>query len=78
MTPNEFRPAQSLDEANDRLRAAEQALNKARRRLRRSVYMASPAEQEAMRKKMEATTWIDGFELLARLKAEVAEHDDQH
>lgn len=78
MTAPEFRPATTLDEANARLQAAEAALAKARKRMRRMVYHGTPAEGEALRKKMAATKGIPAEEVMAKLWAEVAKHDDQH
>lgn len=72
MNPNEFQPARSLEEANERLRKLEQALAAERARVKRMTPAATPEQEEEMRRVLAAADWVDGSALdrmIAELEA---------
>lgn len=72
MAPNEFQPARSLDEANERLRKLEQDLAAERARVKRMTPAATPEQEEEMRHVLASTDWVDGSALdrmIAELEA---------
>lgn len=77
MTPNEFRPATSLEEANDRLRRLEHALAVERDRVRRMTPIATFEEEEEFRKELEAGGRVPADEVVARLFASLEGLDGQ-
>lgn len=85
MTPNEFQPAQTLDEANERLRrlTADQTklkaeLEDALDEVRWLTPITTAAEAEQFIRDLEAEECVDAEEFLARLKAEMEGMDGQH
>lgn len=74
MTPNEFRPAQNLDEANERLRKLEQDLAAERARVKRMTPKATPEQEAEVREWLKATDWRDASadlrEIIAELRAD--------
>lgn len=77
MEPNEFKPALTLEEANERLRAVEHALADERERIRHMTPI-TPEEMQRLRRELERDDWIDGHELVARIVAECEAADGQH
>ena len=79
MTADEFQPARSLEEANERLRAAEWSLAIAQERVawinRLALEKLGPDEDEDDDE--DEAEWVDAEELLARIKASVEGLDGQ-
>lgn len=77
MTPNGFEPAQSLDEANERLRKLEHALAVEQDRVRRMTPIATFEEEEEFRKELEAGGRVDGRAFIAKIIADLEAADGQ-
>ena len=58
MTVDQFQPAGTLDEANQRLRKLEHALAVERDRVRRMTPSATFEEEEQVRREIESGTWV--------------------
>ena len=77
MLPNGFQPAESLDEANERLRKLEYALAVERDRVRRMTPIATFEEEEEVRREVEAGGRVSADEVMHRLFAGLEGLDGQ-
>jgi hypothetical protein len=77
MEPTEFKPARTLEEANQRLQDLEHTLAVERERMRLLVLGDLSATERKLLKRVMFGKRVDGMALLARIKAEVEGVDGQ-
>ena len=77
METNGFKPAESLEEANARLRKLEHALAVERDRVQRMTPIATFEEEEEFRKELEAGETTDGEAFIQQIIAELEAADGQ-